>query len=413
MRWLAASVLFVGAAACVPLNEEAPATAPSTQASTTPASPPGPAGPYVLVPASASFAPLFPDELATLRKRVFELVAKQGVPLAKQEELDALEALSQSGRVRVEGPVCAAPTELQDLIVAKYGRVPQVHLRATCEGGPCKVYLDIARPPEGVGAWEYLDRFAADVEKPATVDGWLAALEKLAPAATSRGSDLADISLRAGVHPVHLDAVATLGDWKEALAVADFSTAQPALDACFESGWPTSGQDAIRLSYGADGTIQHCDVEAVEHHGAQSRVACLCNAVQIVRRPPGAEGRRVELRVTNAPRSGMDARGMHYAVRFDSVTASDQTEVRPQLGAGATAVSACAAAMGLQSALNLRVRLDVDPTGHVLGANTSATSDALRMCLIGNLRSLTLPCARSGTAYAVEGILNLSATPGH
>ena len=386
---------------------------PATPPSATPASPPAPAGPYVLVPASASFAPLFPDELAALRKRVFELVAKQGVPLAKQEELDALEALSQSGRTRAEGPLCAAPTELQDLIVAKYGRVPQVHLRATCEGGPCKVYLDIARPPEGVGAWEYLDRFVADVEKPATLDRWLAALEKLAPAAASAPVTDAEHRASADAHPVHIDAVAALGEWKETPAAVDFGAAQAALDACFENGWPTSGQDAIRLSYGADGAVQHCDVEAAEHHGSQARIACLCNAVQGVHRTPGAEGRRVELRVTNAPRSGMDARGVHYAVRFDSVTSSDQTEVRPQLGAGATAVSACAAAMGLQSPLNLRVRLDVDPTGHVLGANTSATSDALRMCLIGNLRTLTLPCARSGTAYAVEGILNLSASPGH
>ena len=107
----------------------------------------------------------------------------------------------------------------------------------------------------------------------------------------------------------------------------------------------------------------------------------------------------------------MDARGVHYAARFESVTSSDHTAVAPQLAAGTAGASACAAAMGLRAPVSLRVHLDVDPAGNVLGANTSATSDALRMCLIGNLRMLKLTCARSGVAYAVESILSLSVAP--
>ena len=401
MRWFSLSILFVGMA-CTPLNEASPPVAAAPLATT----PPAPAGPYVLVPAAASYAPLFADELATLRKRVFDLVAKQGVPLAPLEEVDALVAVSQSGRMRADGPVCAAPSALGDLILAKYGKVPQVQLRASCQDGACHVDLDIARPPEGDGAWEYLDRFVAPVEKPGTLEGWLAALDKLGPRPNDKGALLVGLR-RADDHPVSIDAVAALGDWKEAPRRETFEPGQAALDKCYEAGWPTSGQDAIRLGLGADGAVLRCDVAAQDRRGSPARLACLCAAASGVRHASGAEGRRVEVRVTNAPRSGLDARGVHYAARFDSVTSSDHTEVRPQLGDGATAVSVCAAAMGLPAPVVVRVHLDVDPAGHVLGANTSATTDALRMCLIGNLRTFALPCARSGTPYSVEGVLNL------
>jgi len=386
---------------------------PATQASAAPATPTGPAGPYVVVPATASHAPLFPDELATLRKRVFELVAKQGVPLAKLEEVDALAAVSQSGRMRADGPVCAAPAAFEDLVLAKYGRVPQVKLRASCQDGPCHLTLDIARPPVGDGTWDYVDRFVAPVEKPATLDGWLAALDKLGPMPDETSAIMGTLN-RADAHPVSIFAATPLGDWKDAPRVKDFEAAQAPLDKCFEDGWASSQQDAIRLAFGADGAVQRCEVEAAARHGAPARIACLCGAAQGVRVAPGSEGRRVELQVMNAPRSGMDARGTHYGARFESVASSDHTEVRPQLADGGTAIAACAAAMGLRTPVSLRVRLDVDPSGHVISANTSATSDALRMCLIGNLRSLALPCGLGGAAYAVEGVVTLSATPaGH
>ena len=409
MRWLVLSVLLLGMA-CTPLNEEAPPETPAPQAG--PDAGAAPSGPYLLVPATASHAPLFPDELATLRKRVFELVAKQGVPLATLEEVDALAAVAQSGRGRADGPLCAAPVVLEDLLLAKYGRVPQVQLRASCLDGPCKLTLDIARPPASDGAWEYLDRFVASVDKPGTLDGWLAALDKLGPLPAGKGDLMLD-SLRrvTDAHPVSIDAAAPLGDWKDAPKVKDLEPSQAALDKCFEAGWPSSGQDAIRLGFGADGAVLRCEVEPAERHASAARMACLCGALSGVRQAPGGEGRRLEVRVTNAPRSGMDARGIHYAARFDGVAASDHTEVRPQLAAGATGLTTCAAAMGLPAPVSVRMHLDVDAAGHVLGANTSATSDALRMCLIGNLRTVTLPCARSGTAYAVEGVLNLSGTP--
>lgn len=410
MRWFSLPLLVLGLS-CTPLTEERPADAPATSAAPDAAAgPAGPAGPYVVVPATARQAPLFADDLATLRKRVFELVSKQGVPLAKLEEVDALAAIAQSGRTRADGPVCAAPSTLDALIVAKYGRVPQVELRASCQGGACKLHLDIARPPVGDGAWEYVDRFVAPVDQPATLDGWLAALDKLGPIPATKGDMLG--SLGSAAHrPVDLVGVTPLGDWKEAPRVKDFEPLQPALDRCFEAGWASSSQDAIRLSFGADGAVQRCEVEPAERHGSDARVACLCDAAKAARAGAGPDGRRVELEVLNAPQSGLDARGVRYAARFDTVTSSDHTEVRPQLADGGVKVATCAAAMGLGAPVSLRVHLDVDASGHVVAANTSATSDALRMCLIANLRTLSLPCGFGGGAYGVDGVLSVWGTP--
>lgn len=380
--------LGLAAFACTP-------PAPAASGATTSTAPDGtaPAGPYVVMPVDAIAAPLLVDDRRALQAKVHALISAQGAAVTKPEEIDALAAPE---------PTCRAQRSLEDRVRARYGRVPQVRVLASCQSKPCTIGLAIERPPEGDGPWQTLDRFEAKVDAPETPAGWLAALDKLGPAPAA--GDLAlsgGVSANVGPPTARAESVEAFGTWDAPPRPTLFD-----FGSCFENGWSAGGADAIRVVVGPDGAATKCEVEPerIHAHAASARTSCYCKVASAVKFAPAAAERRLEIRALNDPHATVDVRGVRYAARLQSIRASDGGAILPYVDAATSRLAACAAAAPIAQTISMRLRLDVDALGNVTMVAMDGTNDVLRACAGATLRSVALPCGRSG-AYRIDGEL--------
>lgn len=352
-----------------------------------------PAGPYVVMPVVAVAAPLLVADRRALQAKVHALISAQGAAVTKPEEVDALAAPE---------PTCRAQRSLDDRVRARWGRVPQVRVMASCQSKPCTIALTIERPPEGDGPWQTMDRFEAKVDAPETPAGWLAALDKLGPATASGDLALSGaVSPNAGPPTARAESVEAFGTWDAPPRATLFD-----FGACFENGWSAGGADAIRMVVGPDGTATQCEVEAerIHAHAAGARTSCYCKVASAVKFPPASAERRLEIRAINDPHATVDLRGVKYAARLQSIRASDGGSVVPYVDAAVSRLAACAAAAPIAQTTSMRLRLDVDAVGNVTTVAMDGTNDVLRACAGATLRGVALPCGRNG-AYRVDGEL--------
>jgi hypothetical protein len=363
--------------------------------------------------------PLFPDELAVLRRMAFDFLAGRPelggvVPL---EELDRLQAAAREGRVVEGGPVCAAPTPLWSLLRDRYGNPPRARVTADCHARPCELRVTVEQPPPREGVWKTLASWEAAVDDPLSIQAWRAAFAALAPPPPpSPGTMVMGVMSRGAAEPrlVTVDHLAAFGAWSGATAVTPtpqvFVGVQGALDACHVAGGSYGATEQGSLSIAPSGVVDRCALYLRDEDPAlvarnPRRETCLCAALSNVAFGAAVGPRRLAVSFMNRPTPAEARGGRVYGARFDAVKTDAPWDVRPYIAASAGALGHCRAASGARGIVRVPVRLRVDGGGRVVDA--SAETDAsIRGCVEEALRRTPFPCPpSSGPATVVAKLV--------
>lgn len=337
----------------------------------------------------ASPVVLFPDERAAMRRRAGKVLADQRVELVPVPELERIESAAAEGRLVLEGDQrCRAPLTPDEVASRYFPGRPRLRVSAECFDD-CRLRVTVDDPPkyDDMRAWE-----SPKVTRAYDPKAWLAAAGRL------RATDalgIGGLGLFGTSHapPVQFFAPVGVGPWSEGQPEdAPFSALESTIASCAHPDPQVGFMWQVRASVDRRGSVTRCVAEADHTLAHVAGAGCLCAAVETLRFPAGAAGRRLRV-------EALDDGGTGPGARLELVQPGTEAWVtRLQ---EAPALARCLLANPLPDMLATRVLLSLAPDGaiesvRIDGDITTPARMALASCLVQELRTVPLPCRPPG-----------------
>lgn len=361
-----------------------------------------PPAPQVLVPIELPFAPgsvvletardissvvLFAEEVAPIRRRVGEFLAGQGHRLVPLEQLALIEADAVAGRLRLEGgQVCRAGLSRAEVWARYFAAWPRATITAQCIDD-CMLHVDVNDPADEGGSWSYASR---PVRRPHDPRAWAKA--SLREVDGGMGFIVGGFG-SSHPPPIMFGQIMSIGPWTAKPGGDRLTALEPAVARCAHPDPHVGLSYDVRAAVGADGTITRCSARS-EHASMRPRdAACLCEGIETLRYPRGRAGRR--FRVVAQDTGGRLS--THVALE----PRQPGTEVWIERLQGSPALASCVAQSrptdGFVATAVLRLATDGMVEGvELLGDITTMPSMRFAQCLVGELKSVPLPCRPPG-----------------
>lgn len=356
--------------------------------------------PAISMPAKTNRAALFPDELARLQSATHAAVMRREDRLVELAPVDTVAKLAT--------PTCAAPMSGEAVVERYYRRSPRLTTTAECVGHACRLVVRVINaPPDGVGAWTQLNAWSAEVDAPETIDGWLAAAERLVNDPTPQKRSPGVDSTADAPELLRIHWISVKGPWRVEPSKQAFARQQEALNICHVAGWPSTSTEHAVMAIGADGVPTRCHA-TVQRGDDQARLGCLCGAMTGVRFPTGAAGRRVEVGLVNTAGAGVRSGGRTVHARFERVRPAGGFTLHPGLDGLRQPLAQCFARSGVLGRTSTRIRIEVDAEGHVLRAGTldpGDLNDRVAACIDRTLQATAFACTWDDAPAALDAVL--------
>ncbi len=377
------------------------------------------AGPYVL---------LYPEEQEAVRARVVQRIASLEADILtpwSDEKMRTLTDRVKAGKLREDGPVCALPPALVDVVDAETNEgANDALLIATpsldCDGKEaCMIQVNIGALDGEREADLMLSSKVATDGSEGAVDAWLAAADALEEVDELVGSGYLSGS---GSPPplVRASVRQTLGDFG-----ATFAASPPvaALATCHDA----SASRRYDISYDALVTIDpsghatKCAVleEQPSHEmNAPKREACICQAMQKTKFPPApsnanppkikanGDDRRVLLAITDSPPPRKHARKATVDARVNVLEGAGHPEANdaldiPQLGD-------CFLDSNPKDDLTFTMKLHLAANGKVDAVEIDTVPNQMRACLTRAYLATPFGCDTDSQARVLDVGVTLS-----
>ena len=403
--------------------------------------------PAVVLAATPKGAPLFHHELARLERwaaRHLALQAEHVVAPVPPDELQSLRKRLELNRLHDAGPRCLAQPPLESTVRHAYPTAHQARVIADCSeapSAPCRLRLELDAPDgTPVATW------TAKVEGTGTFADWERAAQSLKPSkrpseARSDGSSPrsteevaaellrpdqseAQRLARANAEPVSVTRITQTGPWsskatnekQEAKLIAQLVTPRlPALRECHTRGQQPTGPTLLVLDFSASGTLRTCDGYSWRDPPLADPLRCFCDAMSAKagggtkeNSPPepmsigaGGEGRRLAVELREREDLGFPVSAQERVVaRIENFRSSDPGIAEHWLHSALPWVAMCYAQTRLGDELALPARFVLDARGAVTEAQLEGVerSELLSACAPGYLRNVIFPCPLTARA---------------
>lgn len=262
------------------------APSPSSEPEAKPEPTPEKAGRPVLIVESTNEAPLFTDEVAEVQATIVERLERQGFQVLKRSEIARLRDVAHDGKLREDGPRCAAPPSHADVLNAAHPDLVVARISFLCRGERCNahyaVYDETFRSHSVRQGDELVEGFASP-DDPANVQSWVksvrgeeGALSKPPKEPLGKAGLIGALSGGFDVAAFHFANVPTAADLSAELNNAALCRSHP------------SGHDLL-ISVTEQGVVDRCEDDD-EHD-------CFCKAFARHRFAPGLPNRRLRIHV--------------------------------------------------------------------------------------------------------------------
>lgn len=346
---------------------------------------------------------LFYGELEMLRRAVADFLRRR-TELGVQPVPDlALEVVR--GQLAKDRAECGAPSSRRALLDAQHPNAVYGDVTATCAERPCTLTVQLFGPPEeGSAARRQIARFRAEIADPSDANQWVNAVGALTPVPVPPQPTRGVLEpIDASAPPVRIEGVGTARPWKVGPTKEDLADAQGALDACHVQRGGIARPDRVSLEISPKGRVARCEGFSHLSNEGPERMKCLCQALSRVTFPPGPRGRRLQVRLLNRP--GSPRRGVHVlALMRDLKVPRGYGFAAANLEDHDGPLYACVPQDSPKMQAHLRLRLAVDGTGHVTGAEVVGgdAPEALQACARAAATEIALPCPPGRTPTSVE-----------
>ncbi len=369
------------------------------------------AGPYVL---------LYPEEQDAVRARIVQRIASLESDILvpwSDEKMRALTDRVKAGKLRENGPVCALPPALVDVVDAETNEGANDDLLIAtptldCDGKEaCMIQVNIGALDGEREADLMLSSKVATDGSEGAVDAWLAAADTLEEVDELVGSGYLSAS---GSPPpfVRASVRQTLGEFGPTFAA---SPPIATLAACHDA----SASRRDDLSYDALVTVDpgghatKCAVldDSSRDWGAAKREACICQAMQKTRFPvilpneslaklKGIGDRRALFAITDSPQPRKRARKATVDARVNLLEGAGHPEANdvldiPQLGD-------CFLDSNPKDDLTFTMKLHLAANGKVEAAEIATVPNQMRACLTRAYLATPFGCDTEGQARVLE-----------
>lgn len=273
-------------------------TTPPIASASASTAPTGAGKPLLFLPIRQSDAPLFEDELARVREAAiarFVSTSRGKFTPVTDERIAALRAVAKSGKLREDGPVCAAPPTEAAAIRAAFPDSVLGEGALLCSGEQCNGSFSVR--DERYSEWvtapsEVLSELSPSPKNPARVDDWIAAIgadTPAAPAPAMEGMGGVGYGMALGDGPIAVAWSFRFG-FSAGAAEPDFKPESTVANA--KCQFPKMESITMVLSVGGDGAVTRCEVRD-EKAGLDA--ACVCKAYSEHRFDASDHERRLRL----------------------------------------------------------------------------------------------------------------------
>ncbi|PTL78649.1 hypothetical protein [Vitiosangium sp. GDMCC 1.1324] len=400
----------------------------------------------VVTPPEARDAVLLDEEAAKLHDAAAAFLAQQkvGAELVPPTEIRALAVLAASGRTADDGPVCARPPSLEELISRRYPGAGRAYVSATsaCKPSPVSTSADAVdtddpmarlerdkscermhmlevggRIPGAEGQQDRWLHWRATVAHPETGQGWIEAIRHLRKLPQSpMGYSILGLDKGQGVE---LEYSVLLGPWRKggpffsrapsgsAAAVAlreGLAAAEERVQTCHVESY---GRSSVGLQLDREGKVAAC-VSASDERARPAHHHCLCDAFAQATFPPGAKGRRLFVALVNhyPPRGEpRPERGSQFSPPTENTVWVNELPKESSQEVSAAA-AACVKGKPLSASFEAPITLALAPDGTVNEAafNLPPGLEETRECLVQALRKARYVCPEEGSGSAKAGL---------
>ena len=393
--------------------------------------PDGPRMVIVMPPALGPFVLLYPEEREAVRARITQRIATLEAPVLAPWPDDKMRALTErveAGKLAENGPICARPPTLSDVVDEETkGGTDDDLLVATpsldCDGKEeCMIQVSIGGL-EGERDADLMlsakvettpsDNTATELGSGTSVDAWLAAADALAEVDELIG---AGYGFGAGKPPplVRASLRQTIGDFGPKFVASPALPPAAALEACHD-GSATHREDLsydTLLTVDASGRASKCAVlqnEKSRDPAQIKRETCVCAAAQKTKFPASSDptARRVLFNVIDSPTPKKHTRKTSIQAR---VNVLEGGEGHPEASTvlDIPQLSDCFWESKPKDDISFDVKLHLAPTGKVDVVDIATVPNQMRACLTRAYLATPFVCDTEGQARVLHAGVTLS-----